>query len=101
MLVLILATIVACKTKAETEMHSPSEAQTVLVQLIETATPEDLEQQFKMVDLQHKKRISNTMRIYLLTFNSQKVTLGKLLEQLKESELVLKAQANQSVSNRN
>jgi len=99
---LVLLTLVlcfACKTKTETQI--PSEEHTVLVQLSETATPEALVVQFKSADLQQIKRISKTMRIYLFTFNSQKVALEALIDQLKESELVTEAQANQQVSNRN
>lgn len=98
-LVLLLWCIVACKTK--TEKQVPSEEHTVLIQLTENATPDALEKDFHTVDLQQKKSIGNNMRIYLFTFNSQKIKLKQLLEQLRASELVLEAQANQSVSNRN
>ena len=99
LLTLTLLLCFACKTKTETQ--TPSEEDTVLVQLSETATPEALVVQFKSVDLQQLKLISKTMRIYLFTFNSQKVALEALIDQLKESELVDEAQTNKTVSNRN
>ncbi|MEL6812452.1 MAG: hypothetical protein AAFP76_14060 [Bacteroidota bacterium] len=95
---LVVSTVIACKSKSST---SNEEAKTILVQVFEDASVELLEQDYSAYELRKEKVVSRPMRIYLFTYNTQKIEEKELISQLKTSQWVQEAQSNKNVQTRN
>jgi len=93
--------IVVQSCKVNSSESPKSNYQTVIVDLKDNITPEKLETEFKVYQLQNKKLISKPLNIFLFTFNEKKITATELVEVLRISENVDNAQTNKEVDNRN
>ncbi len=93
--------IIVQSCKVNSSESSESNYQSVLVDLKDNISPEKIETEFKVYNLQNKKLISKPLNIFLFTFNEKKITATELVEALRISENVDNAQTNKEVNNRN
>lgn len=77
------------------------EETTVIVQLINEGSHQDLELAFESYSLKKKKVISRPLYIILFEFDAEKISNEELVTLLKQSPLVKEAQLNRKVQLRN
>jgi len=91
-----------CKTETSQTLYSPS---TVIVQFEEDSFFEELSDdiisEFNNYELAKLKVLSSPLHIYLYSFNKEKISIDKLIEELKLKSNIKEAQPNRKVSPRN
>ncbi len=89
----------SCKTKSKELIATQNN--TVIIDLKESVTPEQIIADFNTISLQQEKKISNALNIHLFSFDENKIPIDTLLLKLKESEKVDNAQSNKKTNARN
>ncbi len=92
----VIMGITSCKS-SQPEINQT----TLLIQLYEDSAVQVLENNFKDYKLAKEKIVSRPTKIYLFTFDSQKITDTELIKLLKASDLVKEAQQNRTIQTRN
>tara|TARA_B100001146_G_scaffold222761_1_gene235832 strand:- start:42910 stop:43242 length:333 start_codon:yes stop_codon:yes gene_type:complete len=95
--VILFLSLFSCKSKQD----KSDPVVTVLVRLEEKATVAALENDFSEYNLAFEKLVSRPTNIYLFSYDQRKITIARLLQELKASELVKEAQENRNVQTRN
>ncbi|MFT5890348.1 MAG: hypothetical protein ACI9Y7_000438 [Dokdonia sp.] len=91
--------IYSCKTKSEELVTTQNN--TVIIDLKESVTPEQIMTDFNTISLKQEKKISNALNIHLFSFDENKIPINTLLLKLKESDIVDNAQSNKKTNARN
>ena len=91
--------IYSCKTKGKELLAVQNN--TVIIDLKESITPDQIIADFNAISLKQEKKLSNALNIHLFSFDENKIPMGTLLVKLKESDKVDNAQSNKKTNARN
>lgn len=91
--------IYSCKTKGKELLAT--QKNTVIIDLKESVTPDQIIADFNAISLKQEKKLSNALNIHLFSFDENKIPMDTLLLKLKESGKVDNAQSNKKTNTRN